>query len=392
MQKPKVVFPYTEAGLGHIMPMNSIAVAFEKMYGDKVECVRVNFFKDSESPLLIDFERKMKKCVERYNKYTAWGFFVSFNMELWRCKLSLWGAVRYLKWGSAKDGIKFMEKLNPDLVISTHYATNYYAVRSQYKPLTAMYCPDAEISPLFQEKCDLMMTSMPTGYDKALKNKRRYNKDNLKRVPFLIREEAFNVSLDKIENRKKLGFDEDKLTVVVADGGYGIGRMKAVCKELLKRGLPITLVAVCGKNEELYNYFKTLKPCGETDFKPMGLVDDIFEILAAADVFCGKSGASMIAEPCFFGVPQIITKYSTGIEKAIGKYYINNVKSAIKIFNPKKVADKIEEFINNPELLIPYSKAAFAQRENYGAETCARYIFGLLCTRFPELKDGSELY
>ena len=206
-------------------------------------------------------------------------------------------------------------------------------------------------------------------------------------MPFLIREEAFSVPLDKKVNRKNLGFDEDKFTVVLAEGGYGVGKMQKICEEVLKRDLPVTLIPICGKNQKLYEYFKTLKSKGKTDFRPQPFVSRIFEILASADLFCGKSGAGMIAEPCFFGVPQIITKYATKIERLIGRYYIDSVNSAIKIFNPVKVADKIEEFSSSLALLEPYRNNALKQRSNYGPEKAARLTFELLCTRFPYLKD-----
>ena len=294
---------------------------------------------------------------------------------------------------AAEEGLKHMKELNADLVVSTHWATNYYAMHLKDRPLTAMYCPDAKINTLFRYPCDLMLASMPTGYNRARKlHFIRYNEKNIKLVPFLIRKEAFSVSRDKRENRRLLVLDEDKFTVVLAEGGYGVGKIKQMTEELLSRDLPINLVPVCGRNRELYEYFLTLTSKGNTTFRPFGLVDNMFQIIAAADITCGKSGASMMAEPCFFGVPQMITHYATDIERWIGKYYLKTVGSAIKIFNVKKAADKIEEFVNNPALLEPYKRAAESQRENYGAEKCARYIFGLLCTRFPELKDGTELY
>ena len=116
----------------------------------------------------------------------------------------------------------------------------------------------------------------------------------------------------------------------------------------------------------------------------------MLELLSASDLFCGKSGANVIAEACFFGLPQIITHYATNIEKSIGAYYIENVGSAMKIFNPEKVVDKLEEILQDPAVLNPYRAAALAQKKNYGAEGCARYIFDLLCTRFPELKEGEK--
>ncbi|MDE7087204.1 MAG: hypothetical protein K2O67_03325, partial [Clostridia bacterium] len=315
------------------------------------------------------------------------------NMDFWGTKLSSWGAIVYIGKGADKRGIEHMTKLNPDLVFSTHWATNYYAMKMQNPPLTAMYCPDAKINTLFRYPCDLAMISMPTGYERALKrHKRRYNKDNLKQVPFLIRKEAFSVNTDKRELRRKLGLDEDKFTVFVADGGYGVGKMQKTCEELIKRDLPINLIAVCGKNKKAYESLKNKKVGNNTVFSVYALTDNILELIAAADISCGKSGASLMAEPCFFGVPQLITHYATDIERWIGRYYVNTVGSAIKQFNVKKACDLIENFVAYPALLQPYRQAALAVHDNYGATVCARYIFGLLCKKFPELKDGTELY
>ena len=318
---------------------------------------------------------------------------MTFNMDFWGTAISSWSAIVFIEQNAAEAGIKHMEELAPDLVVSTHWATNYYAMHMKERPLTAVYCPDAKVNTLFRYKSDLTLISMPTGYRRARgMHFKRYNNDNIKLVPFLIRNEAFSVSLDKAVNRRKIGVDEDKFTVLLADGGYGVGKLKPMTEELLARNLPINLISVCGRNEELYKYFLSLTPPQNTTFKPFGMAENMLEIVASADISCGKSGASMMAEPCFFGIPQIITHYATDIERWIGRYYIKTVGSAMKIFNVKKAADKVEYFVNNPQALQPYIDAAKAQRPNYGAEKCARYIFGLLCKRFPELKDGSELY
>ncbi len=393
MDKPRVVFPFTEAGLGHIMPMNSIADEFERLYGDKVEVVRSQFFTEQGDKKLITYEKELAENVVRYNKSPALGYFATFNMRFWGVKLSSWGAVDFIGWGALKKGVKHMTELKPDLVVSTHWATNYYAMKMKNRPLTAMYCPDVWMNTLFRYPCDLALLSMPKGYNRAMKmHKKRFNEDNLKLVPFLIRKEAFAVSPDKAKLRREIGVDENKFTVLVADGGYGVGKCKKTCEELLKRDLPINLIVVCGRNEKLYNYLMGLKSLGNTVFKPFGLADNMLEIIAASDVSCGKSGASLMAEPCFFGVPEIITHYACEIEKRIGEYYIEDVGSAIKEFNVKKACDLIESFSKSPELLTPYRDAALTQKENYGAEKSARYIFGLLCKKFPALKDGTELY
>ncbi len=393
MRKPRVVFPYAEAGLGHITPMNGIADEFERLYGDKVECVRSKFFTESGDKKLAKFGEKLKSEVKHHNEHTSYGYFATLNMEFWRIRLSSWATMKFLYLGSRRRGYKHMQELDADLVVSTHWATNYYAMHLKNRPLTVMYCPDTEVNPLFAYFCDLAMVSTPTGLEKAKKkHPKRFNDDNIKQVPFLIRKEAFALEgADKREMRKKLGLDPDKFTVMLAEGGYGIGKMEQICNIIIEKDLPVNLVPVCGKNEELFQKFSAVKTKGNTVFHPLGYTENIFEVIVCADVFCGKGG-SILGEATFFGVPQIITKYATLIEKAISKYYLEYVGSAIKIFEEEEVVKKLEEFMQNPEEMTPYRENALAQRSNYGAEKAARYIFGLLCTRYPELKDGTELY
>ena len=388
MNKPRVVFPFTEAGLGHIIPMRSIADEFEKLYGDKVEVVRSEFFTETGNKNLEIFGRRLREQVEKQNRHTSYGFFTTINMEFWRIHLSTWATMKFLKLGSRKPAYRHMDELNPDLVFSTHWATNYYAKKCKCKPLTVMYCPDTDVNPLFSYDADIVMVSTGTGYKKARKKHPiRFNDENLKQVPFLIRGEAFAVEKDKRVLRERLGLDPDKFTVVLAEGGYGIGKMEEICNIILKRDLPVNLVPVCGRNEELYKKFLEIESNGNTLFKPMGLVDNMLEVVASADVFCGKSGANMCAEVCFFGLPMIITKYATTIEQNIGKYYIESVGNALKIFDPEKVVDKIEDFVKDPSLIEPYKRAAESERTNFGATKCAEIIFDLLSERYPELKN-----
>lgn len=388
MKKPKVVFAYAEAGLGHTTPMNSIASKFEQLYGDRVECVRSQFFTESGDKRLAKFEDRLKKAVVKSNERTSYGFFLTFNMEFWRIHISSWGTMNFLVPGAAGRAVKHMEELQPDLVVTTHWAPNYFAKKCKCKPLTAMYCPDIRINPMFSYPCDLAMVSNDEGYNVALKkHPLRFNENNLKRVSVLIRQEAFSVPMDKAAMRLKLGLNPNKLTVLLAEGGYGIGKMERICKIVLERNLPVTLIPVCGRNKELYARLSAIKADGECELRPQGFIDNIFEYMVASDLFCGKSGANSMAEPCFFGVPQIVTKFATTIERDIGNHYVRTVGSAMKIFSPERVADKIAEAAADPSVLAPYARAAMAEHSNYGAEPCAKQIYGLLRSRFPELAE-----
>ncbi|MCM1438466.1 MAG: hypothetical protein NC131_04560 [Roseburia sp.] len=388
MKKPVVLFPYVEAGMGHIAPMRAIASKFKELYGDRVECVENRFFADSGNETLVAYEKKMCKSVVDTNRNHFLGYFMTGSMIFFGAKIATPASSCCLKAGTKKPAIAHMDGLAPDMVVSTHWATNYFAKRSHVDPLTVLYCPDAYSYPLFNYDSDLALLPTRAGYEKALKKwKRRYNPDNLKCVPALIRNDAYEVSPDKKALREKLGLNPDKFTVILAEGGYGIGKTTKICREILKRDLNVTLIPVCGKNAELYEKMKGWESGKNCDFRPLGFTEQMLEYLSCSDLFCGKSGANVLFEACYFGVPQIVTGSATHIEKFNRQYFVNDIKTALKIFNAGKVADKIEEFVNEPEKLAPFKKNAEAQRENYGAEKTARLAFDLLCTRFPELKS-----
>lgn len=384
-KKPRVVFAFTEAGLGHIMPLKSIVDTFEKKYGDKVEIVRSNFFTETNKAPLINYEKFLINEVKKHNKHNWYGYMSTFFMDVFGSTLDSHAAMRWIAPKAYKEAIKHVDELDCDAFVSTHWATNYYAVHSKSKPLTLMYIPDAFLNPLFSYKCDLMLCSAKTGYAHAIKRKSRYNENNLKWVPFCIRNEAFNVSLDKKENRRKLGLDENKFTITLAEGGYGLGKMEEICKLILEKDLPITCIPICGKNKELYNRLSSIKQGKNAQILPLPFTPDLFTYIASSDLFLGKSGASMIAEPTFFGVPTIVTKHATNIEKYNADYYVNYLKCAMNILKPKKIVEKLEEFLNNKELLTPYIENAKKAHDLFGAEKSADYVYELLKKKYPNI-------
>ena len=387
MKKPRVVFPFVEAGYGHIMPMRSIAETFQRKYGDRVEVVLSDFFTETNDGHLIRFERMISRQVRIYNRFPWIGYLATFFCDLFGSVISSFTSLRLIAPFAYKNAVAHMRDLDPDVVFSTHWATNYYAEHLKKKPLTVMYCPDAQFCKLFQYRSDLWMISMPKGYEKALK-KKRFSEENLKLVDFLIRNEAFDTVLEKRAARRNLGLPEDHFTVLLAEGGYGIGKMEKICKKLIQERIPITVIPVCGKNEKLYRRFSSLKPAKEVVFRPYGFAEDILKLHAAADVFCGKSG-NILAEATFFGTPTIVTNCTQMIERQIADHYINVVGSAVKEFSPEKTVKMIKDFALDPSLLEPYKKAALDYHGNFGSEQAADELFQRILRAYPEL--GSDI-
>lgn len=385
MYKPKVVFAFVEAGMGHIVPERSIADAFEKKYGRYTRVVRSHFYGESGKKPLIRFEKMLCDNVKMYNKMPLYGYLSLSVMNLLGPRLTSELIMKFIPHAN-KYATEYVDTLQADMVLSTHWSTAYYVANSESKPINVSYVPDVEIIPLCCYPNDMTLVSAKPGYDRARKHyPKRFNDDNIALVPFAIRKEAFEIPLDKKINRKNLGFDENKFTVVLFDGGYGIGKMGAITEILAQSDLDITLVPICGKNTKLYEKLKKITPSKSVDLRVFGFTDRILEMLGAADIFLGKSGASSVAEPCFFGVPEIITSYATQMEQHNAHYYIDCVGNAMAIFNPKKAAAKVRYLYENPDELEKYAQKARAYHDNYGAEKTADIMWQLLCKKFKTL-------
>ena len=383
-KKPRVVFPFVEAGFGHIMAEKSIADAFEKKYGEYCEVIRSDFFAETGSEPMAKFEKRLCNEVRMYNKCNFYGYLNIACMNLFGARVASWFVMSKLYKGLYADSMAHMRELRPDCVVSTHWATNYYAERLENKPITAMYGPDAHLNAMFRYPCDLDMISIPEGYERAMKKfPRRFNEDNLKLVPTAIREEAFFVERNKTVLRQKLGL-KDRFTVLLMEGGYGIGLTEKICELLTEKDLPINLIAICGKNPELKARLDNLKPKGKTDFYPFEFCENILEYISAADLYLGKSGSGLL-EPAFFHVPIVVTHSANTIEKLIAEHYVT-CGDAVRIFDAEKCVKFIEEALGGSEKFAGMQNSV-DKLQKFGGEGIADEIFEKINKKFNVLPE-----
>lgn len=385
MERFRVLFPFVEAGFGHIMPTRSVLETFERKYGDRVEVVPSHFFTETGNRHMIRYEQMLARQVRIYNRFPLIGHFATFCCGLFGSTLSSLGSMFVIGPVACVRSVAHMKELDCDMVVSTHWSTNYYAEHLKKKPFTVMYCPDARLNRLFEYRADLNMISMPYGYQKALR-KRRYNVNNMKLVPFLIRNEAFAVPPDKQAARERLGIPRDNFTVLLAEGGYGIGKMAAICRRLAGENIPLTLIPVCGKNEKLYRQLCALSTGEGVTLRPYAFADNMFELHAASDLFCGKSG-NMLAESTFFGNPSVVTNCSNHIERHIADHYIHSVGCTVKQLSAKKTAEMIRTFVGDPSLLDPLRRAALDYHSHFGSEQAADELWQAILRIRPDLSE-----
>ena len=374
-RKPRIVFTFIEAGMGHIIPETAVADAMEKKYGDAVEVVRSRFYQETGNAAMKKFELSLVKPVEKQSRSRIYGRLCVLGNQLFGDTVAHEFVMRIRGPYSVLPAIRYLEELDADIVFPTHWATTYYIGKMRKnRPYSVLFCPDAYSNGMFNMDCNDFLMPTREGLNKANEH-RMYAGGNGSVVRYPVRGEAFSLLGKREEIRRKLGIPSDRFVVVLADGGYGMAKLEVTVRELVRSSAEMTVVAVCGKNAEGVERLKKLECAGGIDLRVYGFTDSMLELVSMADLFVGKSGANSMAEPAFFGLPIIVTKCITPIERNIMKYYTRVIGNALFIPSAKKAAEKICFFAENRGELNKYASAAKSFKSQCGAEDIADLLY-----------------
>src|SRR6266478_1387660 len=109
---------------------------------------------------------------------------------------------------------------------------------------------------------------------------------------------------DPVALRKELGLRPDLSTAIVLFGGHGSKVMYEITRRLDAAQLPLQLILICGRNEELAAKFNA-QPW-RMPLKVIGFTKEIHKLMRAADFLIGKPGPGSIAEAMVRKLPVLI--------------------------------------------------------------------------------------
>ena len=109
---------------------------------------------------------------------------------------------------------------------------------------------------------------------------------------------------DPIALRKELGLRPDLTTAIVLFGGHGSKVMYDITRRLDAAQLPLQLILICGRNEELAAKFNAQQ--WRMPIKVIGFTKEIHKLMRAADFLIGKPGPGSIAEAMVRKLPVLI--------------------------------------------------------------------------------------
>ena len=220
----------------------------------------------------------------------------------------------------------------PDVVLSVHPLLNHVTagLLDDHPRRLAMMTVVTDLVDLHRgwtcSRADLMVVPTEQALRTALRRRMPADRLRLVGLPVDLR---FRPPIDDepARTRAGLGLDPMRPTVLVTGGGEGSGRMFDHVLALAWIGHPWQLIVVCGRNELLRKRLSTMRL--ETPTALLGFVDDMPELLRAADLAVGKAGPGLISEALVTGVPMLLTGYLPGqergnvsfvVEEKVGRY------------------------------------------------------------------------
>ena len=111
-------------------------------------------------------------------------------------------------------------------------------------------------------------------------------------------------SVDRLQERRRIGLDPEIPVGIVLFGGHGSNTMLDIVKRINAASIKVQLILICGKNTKLQTAIKKLKT--RYPIFVEGFTQNVDHYMALSDFFIGKPGPGSISEALQFHLPVIV--------------------------------------------------------------------------------------
>ena len=182
----------------------------------------------------------------------------------------------------------------------------------------------------------------------------------------------FSTPPDAPAVRKTLGLRDDLPTLLVLSGGFGMGPVGKILRELDKVAREFQTVVVCGRNEELRRDLAAQDRRHPT--RVLGFASNMHELMAVADLIITKPGGLTSSEALALGKPLLILDPIPGQEAANSDFLLEH-GAAAKVNRVEDVPFKVEQLLAAKKL-VALAKAAKSLGRPRAAERICEEVLG----------------
>jgi processive 1,2-diacylglycerol beta-glucosyltransferase len=173
----------------------------------------------------------------------------------------------------------------------------------------------------------------------------------------------FAVAVNRAETRKDLGLDAEATVILISAGGYGIGPVEQLVKDLLELRRPWQIAAIAGKAEKTRKRLEEIARAsgtlssGTPRLCAVGFTTEMDKYMAVADLMVGKAGGLTTSEALARALPMALIEPIPGQEERNADHLLE-AGAAIRCNNLPAAAWKIATLLDDPARLNGMREAA----------------------------------
>jgi processive 1,2-diacylglycerol beta-glucosyltransferase len=173
----------------------------------------------------------------------------------------------------------------------------------------------------------------------------------------------FSIPLERAAARSALKLDSSEPVILLAAGGYGVGPLEQLVRDLLALQKPWQLVAIAGKSEKMKKRLEEIArtagqlTSGAPRLVPVGFTTQMDQYMAAADLLVGKAGGLTTSEALARRLPMALIEPIPGQEFRNADHLLEE-GAAIRCNNLPAAAWKIAKLLADPSKMEQMRSAA----------------------------------
>jgi 1,2-diacylglycerol 3-beta-galactosyltransferase len=314
---PRIVFLFSDTGGGHRASATAVQKALELEFPGRFEVQLLDPFVEGGRPFLRWLVYRYNFMLKHLPRTYGLVFHLTDNRAVMRAAIRIFG--RALRSSLRR----YLEQYSPDGVVSFHPLTNHVTVEEMEAmglrvPFITVVTDMVDLHRFWLTKrADLVIVPSSEARRYCVKRGLDPRKLHVEGLPVNPNFTGPPTREERRQAREHLGL-EDRQTLLLAAGGEGAGRLGAFARALDGAGLGLQLVVVCGRNEKLRR--KLAARSWKGSVRTLGFVDNMPELMRAADAMVTKAGPGTITEALVSGLPIFLTGYVPGQEEGNVRY------------------------------------------------------------------------
>ena len=376
-RKPRVLLLSASSGAGHVRA----AQALEKAFAARGDCV-VEHIDAIEyvSKLFRNLYDKTYISMVR-NAPELMGVLYERTDQPWQHPRRRLALDRL----NAQPMIRMLKRVQPDLCVATHFLPAeilaWLIAKHQLQAKNAIVVTDYDVHAMW-------LCRTVARYYVAIPEALEYLAGigvprEIIRVTGIPIDPLFARPLEASKARARLKLDPAAPIILLAAGGYGVGPVEQLVKDLLALHGPWQLVAIAGKAEKVKKRLDEIAksadslPGGGARLVPVGFTTEMDQYMAAADLLVGKAGGLTTSEALARGLPMALIEPIPGQEFRNADHLLEN-GAAIRCNNLPAAAWKISGLFADRARLARLRQASAQMARPHAAADIAEDALRLL--------------